>query len=101
MIKREIKRITNNSNCCNKKEIFLEVKFSLDMLWLNELVLLGYKDKKSYTKTGLFYIEGDNFIAIGSIGGNKMRVKCKNSKCLDDLDKFEIVVKGMFDVENL
>ena len=97
MSKRESKRIISGEGCCTKKEIFVELTFSLDIKELSRLVSLGYREKQSYTNTGLFYIEDKDFIAIGPFGSNRLRIKCKNSNCLASLDKFEAIIQEIPD----
>lgn len=94
---REVKRVILNGGCCSKKEIFLELNFSLDINQLSYLVSLGYIENKNYTNTGLFYLGASSFTAIGPFGSNRLRIKCKNSNCLAGLDKLEAIIKEIKD----
>lgn len=90
----EVKRIITEDECkCSKKEIFLELNFPLEIKHLSYFISIGYAEKKSYTNSGLFYIEGKDLIVIGPFGNNRFRIKCKNSNCLDSLDRLEAEIK--------
>lgn len=96
MAKREVERILSKPNCkCYKQEIFLNLNFSLNSEDLPYFLAFNYKNKKSYANSGLFYIEDKNLIAFGAIGNNRLRIKCKNIKCFDDLSKLEAIIKEM------
>ncbi len=95
---RELKRIISNSNCnCSKKETFLELNFPLDFKHLPYFISLGYKEKKAYGNSGLFFIEDSTLIAIGPVGSNRLQIKCKKPQCLDSLDRLESLIKEMPD----
>ena len=96
-MKREVKKTIIESNCCVKKEIFLDLNFPLHINHLAYFKSLGLKEKTSYTTNGLFYVGQDDFIAIGPIGGNRLRIKCRNSNCLASVEKFELLIKEMPD----
>jgi hypothetical protein len=96
MAKREVKRIVSEAACkCYKKEIFLELNFSLSFADLPHFISLGYREKKSYTNSGLFYLEGTSLVAIGAIGNNRLQIKCKNPNCLEELGKLEAIIQEM------
>lgn len=94
---REIKRVAPKAGCskCYKQQIFLELNFSLDFADLPHFISLGYREKKSYTNSGLFYIEGQDLIAVGAVGNNRLQIKCKNSKCWEELSKLEAIIQEM------
>lgn len=96
-MKREVKKTITEGGCCTKKEIFLDLNFSLNIKHLTYFKSLGLKEKPSYTTNGLFYVGQDDFIAIGPIGGNRLRIKCRNPKCLASLEKFELIIQEMPD----
>lgn len=94
---RKITRIILNDGCCSKKEIFLQLDFSLDIAYLAHFIALGYIGKQSYSNMGVSYLEGKDFTVIGPFGSTRLRVKCKNSNCLNSLEEFEAAIKEMPD----
>jgi hypothetical protein len=92
----EIKRQTVNNGCskCSKQEIILIlVNNFLKLEYLQAFIDIGYRDNKNYTNSGIFYIEDNDLIAMGPIGSNRLQIKCKNSNCINGLDKFEMFLK--------
>lgn len=95
-MKKEAKRILTKPNCkCFSQDIFLNLNFPLNIKDLQYFLKLEYKSKASYTNRGIFYIEGQSIIAIGAIGSNKLKIKCKNTNCFNELDSLEALIKEM------
>lgn len=93
---REVKRILIKSSCnCSKPQVIFEFNFSLDRIHLEYLLAQGYMEGKSYTNSGILYIEDFNLIAIGPIGSNRLQLKCKNSNCESSIDKLERIIQDM------
>lgn len=97
MFGREVKRMDSGSGCdkCYKREIFLQLNFPLSFDDLPYFISIGYKEKKSYTNSGIFFLEGKNLIALGAVGSNRLKIKCKNSNCFEELSKLEVIIQEM------
>ena len=89
------KRVISKPGCsqCAKPQTTLQADFSFEIKHLQELLKNGFLENVSYTKLGIIYVEDDNLIGIGPIGGNRLQIKCKNENCNSSIDKIEEILK--------
>lgn len=93
---KEVKRIQLTPSCnCAKQQTIFEINFSLSEDQLEYFSNNNFIEGKSYTKTGIMYIEDANLIAIGPFGSNRLQIKCKNINCFASLDILESILKNM------
>lgn len=89
------RKIIKHKCNCIKEEIYLEFDFSLKIEYLQIFIKENYKTKQSYINSGILYIEDTNLIAMAPIGTNRLKIKCKNKKCLEDLDRLEQILRDL------
>jgi hypothetical protein len=94
---KEVKRILIDTGCksCKTKQTVLEANFPFDIMNLQYLLNSGYTTSKSYQNSGILLVEDHDIIATGAIGGNKLRIQCKNNKCEEGIGKLEELIKNM------
>lgn len=86
------RKIIKHKCNCTKEEIYLEFNFPLKIEHLQVFIKESYKTKQSYINSGILYIEDVNLIAMAPIGTNRLKIKCKNNKCLEDLNRLELIL---------
>jgi hypothetical protein len=74
---------------CGKPQIIYEVNFPININTLQFFSKNNFIEKKSYTKIGIMYVENREMILIGTIGSNRIEIKCKVPKCNELLNSFE------------
>lgn len=67
--------------CCSSKSTFFKLSEPISNKLLSYLTDNGFNELKHFTKMGLLYVENQNLILSGSIGSNKIQVKCKKRDC--------------------
>lgn len=94
---KEVKKTILNAGCskCSKQQLLLETNFPIMKEHLEYFIKNNYKDIKSYSNSGIFYIEDANLIAIAPFGTNRIQIKCKNSNCSASLDILEDLIKNI------
>lgn len=91
----EVKRINIKSNCnCGKKQIILEVNYSFNISHLQLLINSGFSEIKSYTNSGILYIEDATISAVGPFGSNRLNINCKNVDCEKNIVNLENLLKS-------
>jgi hypothetical protein len=74
---------------CGKPQTIYEVNFPININTLQFFIKNNFIEKKSYTKIGIMYVDNKELVLIGTIGSNKIEVKCKTSNCKELLNSFE------------
>jgi hypothetical protein len=67
--------------CCGNLSTLLKIDRVIDESLLNYIISLGYEENKSFTRAGIVYLTSTDIIITGTIGSNKLNLKCKNNKC--------------------
>ncbi len=75
--------------CCGKTSVIFKIDQPVGLNHVNQLVNLGFIERKHFTEAGIIYIDNSDFIITAPLGSNKLQVKCKHSKCSDE--KFEVI----------
>lgn len=94
----DVKKIVMTTNCgaCEKKpQVSLQFSFPLDKTHFDIFSAIGFVENKRYTKLGLFNMEHDNAVIIGTLGSNKFIIKCKNSQCNQTIEELEDIIKAL------
>jgi hypothetical protein len=82
--------------CCGKTSIIFTADQSLTKDTLASLVKLGFIEAPNFTTAGILYCSNNDLIIIGTIGSNRLQVKCKSAtNCEKKVSDFEELIKGL------
>lgn len=86
-----IKRFTTKS-CCGRSNSTLELDKPIRQSQVSKFRDAGYIVPDSMFKSGLFYVQNGNLIAICSFGTTKVTVQCSGGTCEEALNAFEALL---------
>ena len=81
------------TSCCGGKSIIYKIDRPITMNLINSFIEIGYKEEKHFTTAGILYVDNETFILTGSIGANRLQVKCKKTDCEQQFNNLEVILK--------
>jgi len=75
--------------CCGKTGIVLKIDRSITTEFLKALIEKGFTEAPNFTKAGLLYVDNLDLIVTGSLGTDRLHVKCKYKDCDKKLNELE------------
>lgn len=87
-----IKRLTTKS-CCGRSNSIFELEKPIRQSQIFKFRDAGYIIPDSMFKSGLFYVQLGNLIAICSFGATKVTVQCSGGTCEEFLNSFEALLE--------
>jgi len=67
--------------CCHKSGVTLKISSPISSNFIPLFVNSGFKEMKSFTASGILYVESINLIATGVFGADNLQIKCKVTAC--------------------
>jgi len=77
------------SSCCGGKSTIFKTNMPVTIDIIKQFIDKGFIELKHFTDVGLIYVHNSDFIITGPIGSNRLQVKCKKSKCDQNLKELE------------
>jgi hypothetical protein len=90
----ELKKI-ETKGCCGKSNIIMQLGFALDKAHIDMFIMNGYTISQSYVDKGIIFAQNKDISIMGSIGSNRLTVKCKSSDCKSGIDNIEAILKSL------
>lgn len=79
----------NIQACCGKTSIIYQLNKSISADFISFFEGYGFGEMNNFTKAGILYLQGENFILTGAFGSDKLQVKCRKSNCEQYLSELE------------
>jgi hypothetical protein len=81
--------------CCGGFSTYLKLESPIDNNLLSSFVKLGFTELTHFTVAGLLYVENYDFIITGSIGSNRLQIKCRRANCEQKMMDFLIILRTL------
>lgn len=75
--------------CCGRTGIVLKIGRPITSDLIKTFVDMGFTEAPNFTKAGLLYVDNLDFIVTGSLGTDRLHVKCKQKECDQKLNELE------------
>lgn len=82
-------------SCCGKLSHMYKFDITTDKSFMQKFIDKGFIESPFLTKSGVLYIENDELILTGTLGGNTLQAKCKRIKCDDIFDSLEKIISEL------
>lgn len=82
-------------SCCGKISHMYKFEITTDKSFMQKFLDKGFIDAPFLTKCGVLYIENDDLILTGTLGGNSLQAKCKRVKCDDIFGSLEQLISEL------
>jgi hypothetical protein len=76
-------------SCCGKTALIYKIDRSINKELIDRFVAFGFIEKSNFTVAGICYVENDNFVLTGTIGSDKLQVKCRKKTCETEIINLE------------
>lgn len=75
--------------CCGKVATLFRIDRPITANLIGIFVENGFIESPNFTKAGLLYVNNLDFIITGSLGTDRLHVKCKQQECDKKLNELE------------
>ena len=78
--------------CCGRTSTMFRIERPITTVLLTTLIAQGFTEFPNFTKAGVLYVDNMDFILTGSLGQDRLHVRCKRSdpvECDKKLNELE------------
>lgn len=84
----KVERLVIHS-CCGGISILFKIDRPITANLIKSFVDRGFTESPNFTKAGLLYVNNMDFIITGSLGTDRLHVRCKQKECDKKLNELE------------
>lgn len=81
--------------CCGTTTLILKTDRPINTNDIAGLVALGFTEATAFTKAGILYVDNLDLIVSGTLGSDRLQVKCKVGDCSTKLNDFEVLLQQL------